>query len=158
MSGSARQVDVRNFSQSVTTGTGRAGQLLRAVNIGIAIHQLHFHGNHIWTVAMNGKVLPRTGGTVDADGNVLLQHWEDTVEMHPLERKDCVLPLRRPPEVIDPVWNARKTNWHYPMHCHAETSQVAAGGMYPGGLVADWTIAAPVLVPPPAVAVPKEAP
>ena len=158
MSGSARQVDVRDFSQGVTAGAGRTGQLVRAVNIGIVAHQLHFHGNHIWTVAMNGRMLPRSGGTVDADGNVLLQHWEDTVEMHPLERKDWVLPVRRPPDVIDPVWDARSTDWHYPMHCHAETSQVASGGMYPGGLVAGWTIAALVVVPPPAAAARKDAP
>jgi FtsP/CotA-like multicopper oxidase with cupredoxin domain len=29
------------------------------------------------------------------------------------------------------------------MHCHAEPSQTAAGGLYPGGLVAHWTLAAP---------------
>jgi hypothetical protein len=45
-------------------------------------------------------------------------------------------------------------DWHYPMHCHAEPSQVAMGGMYPGGLVGHWTIAAPVEVPPPPVDVP----
>ena len=41
----------------------------------------------------------------------------------------------------DEVWDARTTDWHYPMHCHAEPSQTAAGGLYPGGLVADWVLA-----------------
>jgi hypothetical protein len=87
---------------------------------------------------------------------VVLQGWEDVVEVHPLDRNDCVLPVRRPPEAIDPVWNARNVDWHYPMHCHAEPSQVARGGMYPGGLVGDWILAAPVNVPPPPAAVPAK--
>lgn len=143
MSGSARQVDVRNFSQSARAGTVRTGQLMRFLNAGVVHHQLHFHGNHLWTVNRNGSMFPRTGGRIDADGHVVLQQWEDVIEMHPLDRKDSMLPLRRPPEVIDEVWNARNEDWDYPMHCHAEPSQVARGGMYPGGLVGHWTVAAP---------------
>jgi FtsP/CotA-like multicopper oxidase with cupredoxin domain len=45
--------------------------------------------------------------------------------------------------VLDDVWNARTEDYHYPMHCHAEPSQTAAGGLYPGGLVADWVLAGP---------------
>jgi len=153
MSGSARQTDVRNFSQGVTTDAGRTGQMMRFVNTGVVHHQLHFHGNHVWAVGRNGRMFPRSGGLVGPDGDVLLQAWEDVVEMHPLDRKDCVLPMRRPPEAIDAVWDARSVDWHYPMHCHAEPSQVAMGGMYPGGLVGDWIIAAPVNVPPPPAAV-----
>ena len=74
---------------------------------------------------------------------MLLQQWEDVVELDPLDRKEVVLPVRRPPEVLDRVWNARDEDWEYPMHCHAEPSQTAAGGLYPGGLVADWILAAP---------------
>jgi hypothetical protein len=162
MSGSARAVDVRDFSQAVTPDSGRTGQMMRFVNTGVVFHQLHFHGNHIWTVSRNGRLHPRTGGFVDVDGDVVLQHWEDVVPLGPLERKDSVLPLKRPPDVTDPVWDARSTDWHYPMHCHAEPSQVAMGGMYPGGLVGDWILAAPanaprapgagpVIVPPPVV-------
>jgi plastocyanin len=143
MSGSARQIDVRNFSLSPAAGTVRAGQLMHFVNAGLVHHQLHFHGNHLWTVRRNGEPFPRSGGHIDADGHVVLQQWEDVIEMHPLDRKASVLPLRRPPEAIDQVWNARKTDWNYPMHCHAEPSQVARGGMYPGGLVGHWTLAAP---------------
>jgi hypothetical protein len=91
----------------------------------------------------NGVDFPRSGGHVDPEGHVVLQHWEDVVELDPMDRKDVVLPVRRPPEVIDPVWNARSTDYHYPMHCHAEPSQTAAGGLYPGGLVADWVLKAP---------------
>jgi hypothetical protein len=149
MSGSARHVDVRDFSKDATADTARTGQVMRFLNTGVVHHQLHFHGNHVWTVSRNGKMHPRSGGFVGPDGDVVLQHWEDVVEMHPLDRKDSVLPLKRPPDSIDPVWDARTVDWPYPMHCHAEPSQVAAGGMYPGGLVGHWTIAAPVDVPRP---------
>lgn len=143
MSGSAREIDVRNFSRSYSPGAVGAGQLIRLVNAGIVRHQMHFHGNHVWTVRRGSLDFPRDRGYVDTAGHVVLQQWEDVVELEALERKDSVLPLRRPPEVIDPVWHARKTDWVYPMHCHAEPSQTAAGGLYPGGLVADWVLAAP---------------
>jgi hypothetical protein len=143
MSGSARRVDVRNFSQGASPGTVRTGQLMRFLNAGVVHHQLHFHGNHLWTVNRNGKMFPRAAGNIDSDGHVVLQQWEDVIEMHPLDRKDSVLPLKRPPEAIEEVWNARTQDWDYPMHCHAEPSQVARGGMYPGGLVGHWTVAAP---------------
>ena len=158
MSGSVRDTDVRDFSLGVTPGTGRTGQMMRFVNTGVVHHQMHFHGNHLWTLGQNGVMYPRTGGSVSAEGHVILQRWEDVVELHPLERKDSVLPMRRPPDAIDQVWDARVTDWHYPMHCHAEPSQVAAGGMYPGGLVGDWMLAAPANVPPPPGSPPANVP
>lgn len=158
MSGSARQVDMRDFSQGVTADAGRTGQMMRFVNTGVVNHQLHFHGNHVWTVRRNGRLFPRTGGFVDVDGDVVLQRWVDVVGLQPLDRKDSVLPMRRPPDAIDPVWDARSTDWHYPMHCHAEPSQVAMGGMYPAGLVGDWIIAAPAKVSPPPGAPPVPLP
>jgi FtsP/CotA-like multicopper oxidase with cupredoxin domain len=144
-SGHPRQTDVRNFSASPGTGAVRTGQLMRMVNAGVVDHQLHFHGNHVWTVRANGVDFPRTGGRVSPAGDVVLQQWEDTVQLAPLDRKESVLPVRRPPEVVDEVWNARKVDWTYPMHCHAEPSQTAAGGLYPGGLVADWVLATDAL-------------
>ncbi|WP_051441765.1 Tat pathway signal protein [Arthrobacter sp. H14] len=153
MSGAARQVDVRDFSQGVTPDTVRTGHMMRFINAGIVHHQLHFHGNHIWTVGRNGTPFPRTGGFIDAEGHVVLQQWEDVVEVHPLDRRDCVLPVKRPPEATATVWNARTGDWIYPMHCHAEPSQVAMGGMYPAGLVGHWAISAPVDIPPPPIPV-----
>lgn len=141
-SGHPRETDVRNFSASPGPGAVRTGQLMRLVNAGIVEHQLHFHGNHVWTVRANGVDFPRSGGRVTPAGDVHLQQWEDTVQLGPLVRKEAVLPVRRPPEVVAEVWNARTTDWKYPMHCHAEPSQTAAGGLYPGGLVADWVLAA----------------
>jgi FtsP/CotA-like multicopper oxidase with cupredoxin domain len=141
-SGLPRETDVRNFSASPRDGAIRTGQLMRMLNAGIVDHQLHYHGNHVWTVRTNGYDLPRKNGRVSPKGDVILQHWEDTVQLEPLDRKESLLPVRRPPDVVDQVWNARTVDWRYPMHCHAEPSQTAAGGLYPGGLVADWVVAA----------------
>ena len=142
-SGYPRDTDVRDFSKPDGRGSVVTGQLIRLANAGVVVHQMHFHGNHVWTVRRNGRDFPRNAasGRVDEEGHVVLQQWEDVVELDPLDRKEIVLPVRRPPEAIDEVWDARTTDWHYPMHCHAEPSQTAAGGLYPGGLVADWVLA-----------------
>ncbi|WP_454778608.1 multicopper oxidase domain-containing protein [Georgenia muralis] len=147
-SGFPRRVDVRDLSAG-GPGTVRSGQLLRCVNTGVVVHQLHFHGNHVWTVRRNGVDFPRDGllGLVDAEGHVLLQQWEDVVELDPRSRKETLLPLKKPPQVVEPVWAARTEDWHYPMHCHAEPSQTAAGGLYPGGMVAGWVLAGQVSPP-----------
>jgi hypothetical protein len=141
-SGFPRQGTVSNLSDSRFPGTVRTGQMIRMVNTGIVDHQLHFHGNHVWVVRANGVDFPRTAGRIGPEGYVHLQHWEDTVSMFPMERKEALLPCRRPPEVTDAVWEARTNDWIYPMHCHAEPSQTGAGGLYPGGMVADWVLAA----------------
>ncbi|MDN4610332.1 multicopper oxidase domain-containing protein [Arthrobacter burdickii] len=140
-SGYPRDTDVRNFSASPAPGAVRTGQLMRMLNAGIVNHQLHYHGNHVWTVRANGVDFPRSGGRVSAAGDVVLQQWEDTVQLQAGERKEAMLSVRRPPETVDAVWNARNEDWKYPMHCHAEPSQTAAGGLYPGGLMADWVLA-----------------
>lgn len=142
-SGSTREIDVRAFNRGEAGPTVGTGQLIRLVNVGAVIHQMHFHGNHVWTVRRNGSDFPRSVGRVDAEGHAVLQQWEDVVELDQMDRKEIILPIRRPPEVPDRTWNARNEDWDYPMHCHAEPSQTAAGGLYPGGLVAHWTTAAP---------------
>jgi FtsP/CotA-like multicopper oxidase with cupredoxin domain len=142
-SGSAREIDVRTFSLPEARSTVGTGQLIRMVNLGAVVHQMHFHGNHVWTLRRNGNDFPRRAGSVDAEGHAVLQQWEDVVELDPLDRKEIILPIKRPPEVPDRTWSARDEDWEYPMHCHAEPSQTAAGGLYPGGLVAGWFLAAP---------------
>jgi FtsP/CotA-like multicopper oxidase with cupredoxin domain len=141
--GYPRATDVRDFSKPDDAGSVTTGQLVRMVNAGVVVHQMHFHGNHVWTVRRNGNDFPRdaTRARVDAEGHVVLQQWEDVVELDPLDRKEIVLPVRRPPETVDEVWAKRTEDWTYPMHCHAEPSQTAAGGLYPGGLVAHWVLA-----------------
>ena len=133
-SGFPRAIDVRDFSKPDGTGSVATGQLIRMVNLGVAIHQMHFHGNHVWTVRRNLSRLPAGVrlATFTAEGHVVLQQWEDVVELDPLRAQGDRPPVRRPPDAIDEVWDARTEDWHYPMHCHAEPSQTAAGGLYPG--------------------------
>jgi hypothetical protein len=51
-----------------------------------------------------------------------------------------MLPIKPPPDVVDAVRAAQQCDWIYPMHCHAEMSQTAGGGLYPGGQVSDWIL------------------
>jgi hypothetical protein len=131
--GHGRKVDVRDFSAA-------PGQLVRLVNTGIAVHQPHFHGNHVWTLSRNGVAFSRSRPRI-VEGHVELQTWEDVVELDPLDRKDVVLPVKPPPDALDEVVASQKCKWVFPMHCHAEMSQTAAGGLYPGGMVSDWKLA-----------------
>jgi hypothetical protein len=134
--GHARRVDVRDFSDP-SVGTG---QLLRIVNTGVAVHQPHWHGNHVWTIAENNEVRSRSTITMTASGHPRIQLWEDVVEIDPLQTKAVILPIKRPPDVLDDVFAAQVCEYAYPMHCHAEMSQTAAGGLYPGGQVTDWRL------------------
>ena len=135
-SGHARRVDVRGLSNP---GSG-TGQLIRLVNTGIAAHQPHFHGNHVWTMVIENQVLSRTTPRITEDGHIRLQHWEDVVELDPLQTKAVMLPLKPPPDVVDEVLANQDCDWLFPMHCHAEMSQTAGGGLYPGGQVTDWRL------------------
>jgi FtsP/CotA-like multicopper oxidase with cupredoxin domain len=142
--GWGRQTDVRNFSKSPTAGQIVTGQLIRCVNAGIAIHQLHWHGNHVWTVRRNGVDFDRRDGFVDAEGHVNIQQWEDVLELDPLDRKETMLPIKPPPDALPVVLEHQEEEYVFPMHCHAEMSQTAGGGLYPGGIVADWELRPPL--------------
>jgi hypothetical protein len=138
-SGFQRNVDVRDTRFSPNTALG-TGQLIRILNAGVAVHQPHFHGNHVWTMAINNTVLSRANPVITQDGHIALQHWEDVVEIDPLASKAVMLPIKPPPDVVDAVRAAQQCDWIYPMHCHAEMSQTAGGGLYPGGQVSDWIL------------------
>jgi hypothetical protein len=140
-SGFQRNVDVRDTHQVANAQVGLGtGQLIRILNAGVAIHQPHFHGNHVWTMAIDNVVLSRSTPLIIEEGHIALQHWEDVVEMDPLSSKAVMLPIKPPPDVVDEVRKAQQCDWIYPMHCHAEMSQTASGGLYPGGLVSDWIL------------------
>jgi hypothetical protein len=137
--GHGRNVDVREFrGTGVAAGAG-TGQLIRLVNTGVARHQPHFHGNHVWTIAIDNTTLSRSTPTI-VGGHIRLQHWEDVVEIDPLETKAIMLPVKPPPDALDEVVASQRCDWVYPMHCHAEMSQTAGGGLYPGGQVSDWIL------------------
>jgi FtsP/CotA-like multicopper oxidase with cupredoxin domain len=126
---------------------GKVGQprLIRNVNVGMCQNSPHVHANHAYLVALNGN--PRR--------NVLLL---DTWHIEPGARADVLYPMIMPPDIpADTVAKlmdgTSEEGWpgylvrnpmfpaptpfplHYPMHCHLEMSQTAAGGNYPHGIV-----------------------
>lgn len=124
--------------------SGRIGQphLIRILNAGMAAHSPHLHANHWYITAVNNEV----------QENVLQL---DTITVAPTDRLDCLLPFIRPPDIPgDPriplrdlipnelrlVFDTPQSPLEWPMHCHMEMSQTAAGGNYPQGLVTHWTI------------------
>ena len=113
-----------------TTVHGRIGEpaLIRMVNAGVATHAMHFHGNHLDVLCHNAKPAPHA-------------MRKDTIMMPGGWTKDALLPFTAPPDIWPPVeqWGEELT-LSYPMHCHAEMSQTAGGGLYPNGLLAHWEI------------------
>lgn len=122
---------------------GRAGEprLIRCMNVGLAVHSNHVHANHAYRISYDGVV----------QNNVW---WVDTWTTRGGDIYDMLYPMVMPPDIPLDTWNKLKngtsqegfddnpmhgTNkgfpmW-YPMHCHLEMSQTAAGGNYPQGMV-----------------------
>jgi len=129
---------------AATTLTGRIGQpmLVRILNSGLFTHSNHLHANHFYVTAVNNRV----------QDNVF---FLDTFSAYPLDRVDWLVPFKRPPDIAGnpalPVRDllanelrltisgphgspgVRQSPLVYPMHCHNEVSQTAAGGNYPQG-------------------------
>lgn len=122
---------------------GKAGEprLIRNINAGLSVHSPHIHANHGYLLSVNGVV----------QSNVW---WIDTWTMRGGDIKDVLYPMTMPPDIPLDTWSRLKngtsqegfsgnpmhgTNtgfpMFYPMHCHLEMSQTAAGGNYPQGLV-----------------------
>jgi len=123
-----------------TAPTGRVGQpaLIRTANLGMATHSPHIHGNHVYQLSEGGRV---------AENVYSLDTWR----LPPLETRDVLLPFVRPPDAYpwppsDPkVWTTDLAGdgtkgMVFPMHCHAELSQLANGGNYPQGLLTHWVL------------------
>lgn len=129
---------------ATTTLTGRIGQpmLVRILNSGLFTHSNHLHANHFYVTSINNQV----------QDNVF---FVDTFSVYPLDRIDWLVPFIRPPDIAGsrdlPVRElipnelrltisgphgspgVRQSPLFYPMHCHNEVSQTAAGGNYPQG-------------------------
>lgn len=123
---------------------GHVGEpaLVRIVNAGLATHSPHLHANHFFVIAKNGRV----------QDNLF---FIDTVTVRPLDRVDWLVPFERPPDIpaVHPnnpqkllrldaaeelglsFGGVAQSPLDYPMHCHMEMSQTAAGGNYPLGLI-----------------------
>ncbi len=126
--------------------SGRIGQpmLVRILNSGLFTHSNHIHANHVYVIAVNNTV----------QDNVF---YIDTFAINPLDRVDWLVPFIRPPDIAgnpntplrDLIPNelaltiqgpngspgVPQSPLGFPMHCHVETSQTAAGGNYPQGTV-----------------------
>ncbi|MGC6500323.1 MAG: hypothetical protein ACON4C_09040 [Henriciella sp.] len=122
-----------------TVPKGYLGQpcLIRNVNVGMATHGPHIHGNHVFCLSESGGNAP----SQPSDNIVELDTWL----MSPMDRKDLLLPFCKPPDIPENAWPPRQEPFpfKYPMHCHIEMSQTAAGGNYPQGLVTDWQMLGP---------------
>ena len=118
--------------------------LVRILNAGLYTHSNHLHANHFYVTAVNNAV----------QNNVI---FIDSQTIKPLDRIDWVVPFIRPPDIAgDPNIQLRdlipeelaltipgsngspgmpQSPLPYPMHCHMEPSQTAAGGNYPQGSI-----------------------
>jgi FtsP/CotA-like multicopper oxidase with cupredoxin domain len=129
-----------------STLTGRIGQpmLVRILNAGLYTHSNHLHANHVYVTAVNNVVRD----------NIF---FVDTFHIFPLDTVDWLVPFIRPPDIPgDQEIPLRElipnelaltiegpngspgvpqSPLGYPMHCHNEPSQTAAGGNYPQGAV-----------------------
>jgi len=130
---------------------GHVGQphVIRLMNAGMCWHSPHLHANHF-------HVLARV--TDDLESQEVQQNVVsiDSITMKPLERMDWLHPFIRPPDIPgDPtiplrdlakeeldmvVGDVPLSPMSWPMHCHMEMSQTAAGGNYPQGVVAMWEL------------------
>ncbi len=126
--------DVPNIS---IVGNIGEPHLIRILNAGLANHSPHLHANHFYVLSKNLVV----------QNNVLNI---DTFTVGPLDTVDWLVPMIRPPDIpglkstplrqlipheLTTVLYTLQSPLMYPMHCHMEMSQTAAGGNYPQGLI-----------------------
>ncbi|RJQ55778.1 MAG: hypothetical protein C4526_03250 [Nitrospiraceae bacterium] len=123
--------------------SGRIGQpmLVRILNAGLFTHSNHLHANHFYVTSVNNVVRENVFNI-------------DSFTISPLDRVDWLVPYIRPPDIAgDPDTPLRElipnelalviggdigvpqSPLVFPMHCHVEQSQTAAGGNYPQGTV-----------------------
>lgn len=128
--------------------------LFRLVNVGLAHHANHFHGNHLMELArvdLNPNS-PSYGRMIVPESILEV----DTTAMWPMQRRDLLLPFEIPPDIPYQIPVSGPTGsqfqrmvnkqaqepfpLRYVMHCHTEMSQTAAGGNYPQGMVCHWEV------------------
>lgn len=121
--------------------SGNVGQpcLVRCMNAGLITHSYHLHGNHAYQLANNDFA---QGSNVVNDNLRMLDAWP----LAPLQGKDMLVPFIQPPDIPKSKWPPVQENFplDFPMHCHTEPSQTAAGGNYPHGLLTHFIIKGPI--------------
>ena len=142
----APSVQIRNYIGEPT--------LIRTMNVGLAHHSTHIHGNHLLELAHSiltpDAFVPIMGGP-PGNGQVVLHDniWErDVWPTSPMQIRDMLLPMEMPPDI--PNWDKFATGQsqepfplRYVMHDHCELGTTAAGGNYPQGAVLHWEISGP---------------
>jgi len=93
--------------------------LVRILNAGGTVHSPHFHANHVEICSIN-----RTNYSSN-------RKFKDVVSMFPKDCRDVIFPFKVPPDAWPAITTAVQ---NFPMHCHAEYSQTAGGGLYPHGM------------------------
>lgn len=147
--------------------------LVRCLNASLAVHSPHIHGNHIYEIACSspaGTVILQDN-VIERDTWTLWTLERDHPNPnafndfnHYSHISDVLLPIKRPPDAaVWPPSNPREFlvldengelvlddhgnpifTMRFPMHCHIEMSQTAAGGNYPQGVMTDWAIFGPL--------------
>jgi len=137
--------------------------MIRMLNVGLVTHSPHFHGNHVVVEGTNSaRNAAKVTKTSPDDFNI----QKDVVRMAPGMRKDVRLRFLQPTDAYPPIpvfprdqkgktiderlsqncpGGTQSTGYQldYPMHCHTELSQTAAGGIYPNGMLTGWTLVNP---------------
>jgi hypothetical protein len=114
--------------------------LIRMVNMGLATHSPHFHGNHVYVLTTNRRAALRLPDPSNPARTVAIAPEKDVIRMDPLSVTDVLLPVHAPNDQFPPYDPATAPTNLYPMHCHAEMSQTAGGGSYPSGMLTDWIL------------------
>lgn len=129
--------------------------LIRMVNVGLAHHSVHSHGNH-WMRLSQANLNPASPsfGQVEVADNIFeLDVWA----MWPMDRRDMLLPFEIPPDIPYKALNTaqpgpsqfqrmveKRTQEPFPLryvvHDHTEMGTTASGGNYPQGMVTHWEI------------------
>ena len=121
--------------------SGNVGQpcLVRCMNAGLITHSYHLHGNHAYQLTNSDF---DRGTTVISENIRMLDAWP----LAPLQGKDMLVPFIQPPDIPASKWPPvqEKFPLDFPMHCHTEPSQTAAGGNYPHGLLTHFIITGPI--------------
>jgi hypothetical protein len=130
-------------------GVQGRGALYRIVNVGLAFHSPHFHGNHVYVLTQNGR-LPTVAGVpaLSATGRPIAVE-KDVFSIESTGRREVLLPFHTPYDQFPLYDPANSPNYRYPMHCHAEMSQTAGGGQYPSGMYTEWELSGPLGPPKP---------
>jgi hypothetical protein len=151
VSGEQSVASRRNLAARTVNADGVVGHgtLYRIVNVGLAFHSPHFHGNHVYILTQNGR-LPTIGGVpaLSATGRPIAVE-KDVFGIESTGRREVLLPFHTPYDQFPLYDPANSPNYRYPMHCHAEMSQTAGGGQYPSGMYTEWELSGPLGPPKP---------